>query len=88
MTHHNYPPHNPYASAPQRPRKEMHRSLDERWLGGVCGGLAQYMGWSPNLVRLLFVLSILIPGPQVIYYIAAWIIVPEQGENALDKFKF
>lgn len=78
---------NVYLSTPQRPAREMHRSIYDRWLGGVCGGLAEYMGWSPTLVRLLFVLSILIPGPQVIYYIAAWIIVPQQGEDPLRKFE-
>lgn len=79
-------PQNMYATAPQKPRREFTRSLTDRWMGGVCGGLAQYLGWSSGLMRLLFVLSILIPGPQVIYYIAAWIIVPKEGENALHKF--
>lgn len=79
--------YNPYASAPQRPHKELTRSPNDRWLGGVCGGLAEYVGWSSGIVRLLFVLSIIFPGPQLIYYIAAWIIVPMKGENALEKFK-
>jgi len=37
---------------------------------------------SPGLVRLLFVLSCLLRGPQVLIYIALWIIMPDQGRYA------
>jgi phage shock protein PspC (stress-responsive transcriptional regulator) len=52
------------------------RPRDDRWIGGVCAGLARRFGLSPNLVRLLFVLSILLPGPQFLIYLALWIIMP------------
>ena len=42
------------------------------------GGLARRFGLSPTLVRLLFVASCLLPGPQVLLYVALWIIVPSQ----------
>jgi len=45
-------------------------------IAGVCAGIAQRFGWSPNAVRLAFLISCLLPGPQFIIYIAAWIIVP------------
>jgi phage shock protein C len=35
------------------------------------------MGWRPNTVRLLFVLSCLLPGPQFLIYLALWFIMPE-----------
>jgi len=47
-----------------------------RVLVGVCAGLAQRFGMSATLVRVLFVVSILLPGPQVLAYIALWIIMP------------
>jgi phage shock protein PspC (stress-responsive transcriptional regulator) len=50
-------------------------------LAGVCGGVAEYFNWDPTLVRVLFVVSILLPGPQILAYIVAWIIVPEAPEE-------
>jgi len=47
-----------------------------RVLAGVCAGLAQRFGTSATVVRVLFVVSILLPGPQVLAYIALWIIMP------------
>jgi phage shock protein PspC (stress-responsive transcriptional regulator) len=47
-------------------------------IAGVCAGLAQRFGVSANLVRLLFVLSCLLPGPQFVIYIALWVVMPQQ----------
>jgi phage shock protein C len=47
-------------------------------LGGVCAGIARRYGWSPWLVRLAFVASCLLPGPQIVLYIALWILVPQE----------
>ena len=49
-----------------------------RLLGGVCGALAQRFGLSRTLVRVLFVASCLLPGPQILLYLALWIIVPSE----------
>jgi phage shock protein PspC (stress-responsive transcriptional regulator) len=49
-----------------------------RIIGGVCAGLARRFDTSPTLVRVLFVLSCLLPGPQILVYIALWIIVPSE----------
>lgn len=48
-----------------------------RIIAGVCAGIAQRFGISPFLVRLAFVLSLLLPGPQILIYLAMWIIVPK-----------
>lgn len=40
--------------------------------------MAEYFGWDPSVVRLLFVASFLLPGPQAIFYLAAWIIIPNE----------
>jgi len=47
-------------------------------IAGVCAGLADRFGWSPFTVRLLFVLSLLLPGPQFIIYLVLWVIMPRR----------
>jgi phage shock protein PspC (stress-responsive transcriptional regulator) len=54
------------------------RPRDNRWIAGVCAGLARRFGMSPNVVRLLFVLSCLLPGPQFIIYLVLWAIMPSE----------
>lgn len=58
------------------------RPRDDRWIAGVCSGLARRFGLAPNLVRLLFVLSVLLPGPQFVIYLALWIVIPSEGRLA------
>ncbi len=48
-------------------------------IAGVCAGLAERFGWSPNAVRLLFLLSCLLPGPQFIIYIVLWVLMPKRA---------
>lgn len=55
------------------------RPREGKVIAGVCAGLANRFGWSPNAVRLLFVLSCLLPGPQILIYIALWIVMPKAG---------
>jgi phage shock protein PspC (stress-responsive transcriptional regulator) len=54
------------------------RPRDDRWIAGVCAGLARRFGMSPNIVRLLFVLSCLLPGPQFLIYLVLWAIMPSE----------
>ncbi len=54
------------------------RPRDNRWIAGVCAGLARRFGTSPNVVRLLFVLSCLLPGPQFVIYLVLWVIMPSE----------
>jgi phage shock protein C len=58
---------------------ELVRSRDNRVIAGVCAGIARRFGWSPGTVRLLFVLSCLLPGPQVLLYLVLWIVMPSQA---------
>jgi phage shock protein PspC (stress-responsive transcriptional regulator) len=48
-----------------------------RVIAGVCAAVARRFGWNVTVVRLLTVLSILIPGPQVIIYVVLWILIPQ-----------
>ena len=58
----------------------LQRPRTGRIIAGVCAGLAQRFGWNANLVRLLFVLSCLLPGPQFIAYVIMWIVIPVEPE--------
>jgi phage shock protein PspC (stress-responsive transcriptional regulator) len=62
---------------------ELRRPRNGRLIGGVCAALADRFGWNVSLVRLIAVLSILIPGPQVIFYLIAWVLIP--GEQATSS---
>jgi phage shock protein C len=46
-------------------------------IAGVCAGLAQRFGWNANVVRLLFLLSCLLPGPQFVIYLVLWFLIPK-----------
>ncbi|BCJ64992.1 PspC domain-containing protein [Polymorphospora rubra] len=61
--------------------RKLVRPRDDRMLAGVCAGLARRFGMSTGLVRLLFLLSLLLPGTQVIIYIALWIIMPNEDRQ-------
>ena len=56
----------------------LHRSREHKILAGVCGGIADWLGWSPTLVRILFVtISILSAAfPGIIVYLVLWVIMP------------
>jgi phage shock protein C len=58
--------------------KRLLRSHQDRWLAGVCGGVAEYAGVDATLVRLLFVIgTIFSSGCLLIAYVAAWVLMPE-----------
>lgn len=46
-------------------------------IAGVAAGLADRFGMSRGVMRLLFVLSLILPGPQVLIYVVLWIIIPD-----------
>ncbi len=65
--------------APNLPRtRTLTRPRQGRVIAGVCAGLADRFGWSRSAVRLLFLLSLLLPGTQVIVYLVLWVIMPSR----------
>ncbi|MFE3545482.1 PspC domain-containing protein [Nocardia sp. NPDC059177] len=60
------------------PARRFTRSTSDSWIAGVCGGIAEYFGWNPTIVRLLFVLSCLLPGPQFLLYLVLWVMMPKK----------
>lgn len=57
--------------------RRLTRSSRNRVVAGVCGGLANYFGIDPAIIRVLFVVFAFIPGPSVLVYIALWVILPK-----------
>ncbi|MEV1328190.1 PspC domain-containing protein [Micromonospora costi] len=58
--------------------RKLVRPRQGRMLAGVCAGLAQRFGMSAGMVRLLFLLSLLLPGTQVIVYLILWVLMPNE----------
>lgn len=54
------------------------RPKEGRVIAGVAAGLADRFGISRTTMRLLFILSMLLPGPQILIYLALWIVIPEE----------
>ena len=61
-------------------RRPLRRSSRDYLIGGVCGGLAEWLGWDPTLVRVLYVaLSVFSAAfPGIVVYVIMWIIVPQE----------
>ena len=72
-------PETPASSVPPTyvPPRKFVRSTNDRKIAGVCAGVADYFGMDPGLVRVLWLLATLIPGPNVIAYFVIWIAANE-----------
>lgn len=59
----------------------LERSVSDRVLAGVCGGLANWLGWDVSLVRILYVLISIFSAafPGLIVYIILWVVMPEES---------
>ncbi|WP_433371939.1 PspC domain-containing protein [Streptosporangium sp. CA-115845] len=55
----------------------MYRSRNHKIIAGVCGGIADSLNLPPTLVRVLWLLLSLIPGPLWVVYVLMWIFVPK-----------
>jgi len=58
----------------------LRRSRRNRLLAGVCGGLAQWLGWDATLVRILYVLVSVLSAafPGILVYVVLWIVMPRE----------
>jgi phage shock protein PspC (stress-responsive transcriptional regulator) len=61
--------------------KELHRSQDDRILAGVAGGLGRYFDLSPTFFRIGFAILTLVGGAGILLYVAAWLVIPDEGES-------
>ena len=64
----------------QRPR--LRRSRTDSMIAGVCGGIAQWMGWDPTVVRLAYILLSILSAafPGLLVYLILWLITPQGPE--------
>jgi phage shock protein PspC (stress-responsive transcriptional regulator) len=63
-------------------RSGLQRSRDQRIIAGVCGGIAEWLGWRPTPVRILFVLVSVLSAafPGILVYIVLWILMPNRDD--------
>jgi len=63
--------------------KKLYRSIQQKMLGGVCAGLADYFDLDVSLVRLIFVGLALVTAilPMVLFYLIAWLVIPVQSKQ-------
>lgn len=64
--------------------KKLYRSRQDRMIGGVCGGIAEYFEIDSTLVRLAFLLVVFAGGAGVLAYIIGWIIIPERPSSSRE----
>src|SRR5690242_2787193 len=69
------------AAGPRR----LYRSRDERMIAGVCGGIAEYFAIDPVIVRVIAVALVFAGGAGLLAYAAAWLLVPEEGADPLER---
>jgi phage shock protein PspC (stress-responsive transcriptional regulator) len=63
--------------------KQLTRSRDDRWIAGVCGGIADYTGVDATVVRLVLVVcTILGAGSLIVGYLVAWLLMPQRDRYA------
>jgi phage shock protein PspC (stress-responsive transcriptional regulator) len=62
-------------------QRRLTRTRDGRWVGGVCAGLARYFDLNPLIYRLAFIALALAGGTGILLYAAAWLVIPEEGDD-------
>ena len=60
--------------------RRLYRSLRQRMVGGVCGGLGEYLAIDPTLIRVLFILASIFGGHGVLLYLILLLLVPIEPE--------
>ncbi|HEX2459727.1 MAG TPA: PspC domain-containing protein, partial [Vicinamibacterales bacterium] len=60
----------------------LHRSRKHKMIAGVCGGIAEWLGWDPPVVRIVYVLVSILSAafPGIIVYVILWILMPKAPE--------
>ena len=61
-------------------RAPLRRSRRSRLIAGVCGGIAEWLGWNPTLVRILYVVVSLFSAafPGLLVYLVLWLVMPRE----------
>jgi phage shock protein C len=57
--------------------KRLCRSSSQKMIAGVCGGIAEYLGWDVTIVRLLWIVLTLAGGSGILIYLILWLVMPQ-----------
>jgi phage shock protein C len=60
------------------PERKLTRSRHDCKIAGVCGGLGEYLGVDPTLVRLIWLVAVFFGGTGLLAYLIAWIVMPQE----------
>jgi phage shock protein PspC (stress-responsive transcriptional regulator) len=77
---------NPQADSPEpgyQPSRSqpLTRSVSDRMIAGVAGGIARYLGVDPTIIRIAFAVLTIVGGAGIPIYAAAWLLIPEEGQE-------
>ena len=62
----------------------LQRSRRHKMIAGVCGGIAEWLGWDPTSVRILYVVvsAVSVAFPGILAYVVLWLIMPKAPREA------
>lgn len=66
-------------------QNHLYRSVKDRKIAGIAGGIGEYLNIDSAIVRLIWLLAILFGGAGFLAYIIAWIVIPEKNDNINDN---
>lgn len=66
--------------------RKIYLSNTNKKIGGVCGGLGEYFGIDPTIVRILWVLAVFLEGIGLLAYFIAWIVMPRRSSCIYDNW--
>ena len=62
--------------------RKLTRSRDDKWIAGICGGIAEHTGIDATLIRVILVIAtILGAGSLIVIYLICWLIIPKTPET-------
>ncbi len=61
--------------------RRLYRSRTDAMIGGVCGGLAQYLNVDPTVIRLILILMALLGGHGILVYLILWLVIPIEPQT-------
>jgi len=65
--------------------KRLYKSRTNKVIGGVCGGIGEYFGIDPTILRVIFVVLIFFHGAGLLIYLIAWLCMPKRRQDAYEN---
>ncbi len=65
-----------------QPARSLSRSLNDRMIAGVIGGIAHRFGWNPTLLRVVYVVGsiVSVAFPGILVYLILWLLIPNEAD--------